>query len=508
MGGGPVRPGNGTVYPGSHPLTKCGWSGQGLRSALRERRLRGRDRRGRQRLNLVRRRTGFERVLNRIGGPGGPAMTFAVAALVSYGMIEWFARPTEAAPAPAAFEAVHLGPALPEDARLLLAVVDPEPAGPELEVPGNDDSIQVLTGHIPSGSTLSASLEAQGIASVTVDAIVDSLRPLFDFRRAHPGDLYTLVRDQEGNLLSFEYHRGRSDVYRLRTGDDGTLSPGHEEVPLERRVVRLSGVVESSLFDTMVALGEDGELVNSVADVFAWDIDFSKETQPGDDFRIVFEKYFDRTGFVRYGMILAAQYRSRGQKYLAVYFEEEDGYGDYFRPDGTSVRRSFLRAPLRYRRISSRYTKSRLHPILKVRRPHEGVDYAAPVGTPVWSVADGKVIFKGWSGGFGRLVKVRHNNGYVSYYGHLSAYADGLRVGERVRQKEVVGFVGATGLATGPHLDYRLKVKGRFVDPLRIQLPDGEPISVRDWGRFVSVRDRRVAELSFASSALPLSASR
>jgi murein DD-endopeptidase MepM/ murein hydrolase activator NlpD len=247
-------------------------------------------------------------------------------------------------------------------------------------------------------------------------------------------------------------------------------------------------------------------LVNILADIFVWDFDFSSQTRPGDEFRIVYEKYYDREGFVRYGTILAAQYRAESRDMIAVYFEDDSGYGDYFTPAGNSVRRTFLRAPVQYSRISSRYSHSRLHPILKVRRPHHGIDYAAPTGTPTLAVADGEVTFKGVNGGFGRLVKVRHNNGYVSYYGHLSRYGAGLRVGTRVAQKQVVGYVGSSGLATGPHLDYRLKIDGRFVDPLRVKFPKGDPIPVQSAERFQSVLAQRMRELNAAQPALVLQA--
>jgi murein DD-endopeptidase MepM/ murein hydrolase activator NlpD len=162
------------------------------------------------------------------------------------------------------------------------------------------------------------------------------------------------------------------------------------------------------------------------------------------------------------------------------------------------VRRAFLKAPLKFTRISSRYTKARLHPVLRVRRPHEGVDYAAPVGTPVWAVAKGQVIFSGWSGGFGRLVKIKHTNGVVSYYGHLSRYARGLRVGQSVDQKQLIGYVGMSGLATGPHLDFRLQKNGRFMDPLNVRMDMGEPVPARALPRFEQVRDMRLAELRAA----------
>jgi murein DD-endopeptidase MepM/ murein hydrolase activator NlpD len=387
------------------------------------------------------------------------------------------------------------GPELPSE--MTLADVDAPHVKPA--------TMRVMTGHIPRASTLADALGGQGVAVQTVDRISRTLRPLFDFRRAQPGDFYALIQDESGEILSFEYQRGRRIVYRLERDEQG-LRAVRSELPLERRVVRLAGVIDRSLFETVLELGEGAGLTEKYADVFIWDIDFSSQTRPGDEFRMVFEKFYDREGFVRYGNILAAHYRSGKREFIALYFEDKDGYADYYTPDGNSVRRTFLRAPVNYTHISSRYSKSRLHPILKVRRPHEGIDYAAPKGTAVWAVADGEVVFKSWEGGFGRLLKVRHNNGYISYYGHLSAYAEGITVGSRVQQKQVIGRVGQTGLATGPHLDYRLKLGGRFVDPLKVKFPTGRPVTVIAQPRFAQMRDLRLAELLEVSPALVLEA--
>ena len=367
-------------------------------------------------------------------------------------------------------------------------------------------TLDVVTGNVPRGGTIAAELGAHGIRPGQAYEIAAAMRPVFDFRNARPGDFFALVRNDENEVLSFEYRRGRSDIYRVERHQDGHYVASHQRAPLERRVVQLGGVIETSLFEALVDLGEHPELVNILADIFVWDFDFSSQTRPGDEFRIVYEKYYDREGFVRYGTILAAQYRAESRDMIAVYFEDDSGYGDYFTPAGNSVRRTFLRAPVQYSRISSRYSHSRLHPILKVRRPHHGIDYAAPTGTPTLAVADGEVTFKGVNGGFGRLVKVRHNNGYVSYYGHLSRYGAGLRVGTRVAQKQVVGYVGSSGLATGPHLDYRLKIDGRFVDPLRVKFPKGDPIPVQSAERFQSVLAQRMRELNAAQPALVLQA--
>ncbi len=369
-----------------------------------------------------------------------------------------------------------------------------------------DSSLTIATGRVPKRGTLAGALRGAGVDPVLVDQVARGLRPIFDFRRARPGDFYALIRDESGTLLSFEYQRGRGEVYRLDRDPSGALVAKRELAPLDRRVLQLGGLVKGSLFASLTELGERAELVHAFTDIFLWDFDFSTQTRPGDEFRLVFEKYFDKDGFVRYGRVLAAEYRSAKKNFVAVWFEDENGRGDYFTPDGNSVRRAFLKAPVKFTRISSRYTKARLHPILRIRRPHEGVDYAAPVGTPVWSVANGKVIYVGWNGGFGRLIKIKHSNGYISYYGHLSRYAKNLRVGQSVSQKQLIGYVGKTGLATGPHLDFRLQKNGRFFDPLTVKFDMGEPIAPRSRTRFNQVMEMRMAELRAAEPAAALDA--
>ncbi|MEE9278916.1 MAG: peptidoglycan DD-metalloendopeptidase family protein [Myxococcota bacterium] len=383
-----------------------------------------------------------------------------------------------------------------------VAAIAPEPAR---ALPPPQPTLNVVTGRVRRGGTMSGALEANRVSPALIYRIANTIRPLFDFRRSQPGDFYSLIQDGAGELLSFEYHRGRRTIYRVEA-QDGRLVASKNEAPLERRVIQVGGMIARSLAESMRRLGERSDLVQGFADLFVWDLDFSRETRPGDEFRLVVEKLYDREGFVEYGRILAAEYRNAQREFVALFYEDGDGHAGYFTPEGNSLRRRFLRAPVSYTRISARYSKSRLHPILKVRRAHEGVDYAAPVGTPVWAVADGEVIFMGRSGGFGRLIKVRHNNGYVSYYGHLSRYAKSLRVQQRVRQKQVIGFVGSTGLATGPHLDYRLRIGGRYVDPLKVKFPKGNAIREAERQRFNEVRERRLAELRQAAPSLVLEA--
>ncbi|MEE8314652.1 MAG: peptidoglycan DD-metalloendopeptidase family protein [Myxococcota bacterium] len=435
----------------------------------------------------------------------GPKWTslgwFAVCALISYAVFDGSPR------TPASVESVQAvgEPKVRVPIANAVATELPDVAAAPRIGPPSRSTLNVVTGRVPRGGTLSGALFGNLVSPPLIYRIADSIRPLFDFRRAQPGDFYSLIQDEKGQFLSFEYHRGRRTIYRVESRG-GEMVATVNEVPLERRVVQLGGMIARSLSDSMRQLGERSDLVQDFADLFVWDLDFSRESRPGDEFRMVFEKYYDREGFVEYGRILAAEYRAAKRDFVAVLFEDDNGRTDYFTPDGNSLQRTFLRAPVSYTRISSRYSKSRLHPTLKVRRPHEGVDYAAPVGTPVWAVADGEVIFKGRSGGFGRLIKLRHNNGYVSYYGHLSRYAKSLKVRQRVHQKQVIGFVGSTGLATGPHLDYRLRIGGRYVDPLKVQFPQGQPVSDLERRRFDEVKERRLTELRQASPSLVLEA--
>jgi murein DD-endopeptidase MepM/ murein hydrolase activator NlpD len=222
--------------------------------------------------------------------------------------------------------------------------------------------------------------------------------------------------------------------------------------------------------------------------------------RPGDGFRILYERlYFvDENGhesYLRPGRILAAHYDGAAGSHSAVYFENQPGQGGYYHPDGSSVQRQFLQAPLRYARISSRYSQARHHPILRITRPHQGIDYAAPAGTPIWAVADGRVIYKGYAGGFGNLVKIRHSRGYVSYYGHLSRFGSGLKVGQRVRQKQVIGYVGSTGLSTGPHVCFRIAQDGRYFDPDKLHTPSGDSILAQRRPEFLASRDELLARL-------------
>lgn len=358
---------------------------------------------------------------------------------------------------------------------------------------------RIVTGSLARGETLAESLQIRGISADRIHVIAREMAPVLDFRYAKPGDSYRLVLTPEGEVESFRYERSAAEHYELVRDGDGFLAKQHAPEIVRQRV-RIAGLISTSLYAAIAQLGESRELAEDFAEIFAWDIDFSRGARRGDEFSILYERLYvrdeqGRESYLRPGQILAARYTSEADDYRAVYFEPAPGHGGYYRPDGEPMERQFLKAPLEYKRISSNYTNSRFHPILKIRRPHQGIDYAAPYGTPVWSVANGEVIWKGYQGGFGNLVKVRHVNGYVSYYAHLSRFAQGLRVGQRLNQKQVIGYVGSTGLSTGPHLCFRLAKEGSYVNPALLHAARGEPLPSRARERFAAHSDELLAAL-------------
>jgi murein DD-endopeptidase MepM/ murein hydrolase activator NlpD len=336
---------------------------------------------------------------------------------------------------------------------------------------GDDRDLTVVRGTISRNDTLASALEGL-LSPAGVYHLVEAARPIHDLARLTVGRPFGLALGPDGLLRAFTY--GIDDLRLLRVvrrGDQLTADLVTRDYDTRTAVV--SGRIESSLFVAVEEVGERDQLALDLADIFAWDVDFNTEIRRGDSFRVAVEKQSLGGELVRYGRILAAEFR-RGDRVLrALRHEGPSGVG-YYDPDGRPLRKAFLRSPLRFTRISSRFSLSRLHPILHVRRAHLGVDYAAPAGTPVSAAADGVVVFTGWQGGYGRTVRLRHANGFETLYGHLSRIT--VRRGQRVAQGDRVGAVGSSGLATGPHLDYRMRRDGRFVDPLRIQSPPAAPL--------------------------------
>ena len=360
--------------------------------------------------------------------------------------------------------------------------------------------LQISEGELGRGETLARALDQQGVSPELIHEITTSLAPHFDFRSAQPGHRFRIARNPQGELVDFEYLTAPHTGWRLeRSGDHFEVT--RREARLTPHTARIAGLVSTTLYGAIADLGEDGQLAHDFADVFAWDIDFHRAIREGDAFEILYERLYrtepdGRETYTGPGRILAARYDGAAGHHEAVYFETVQGRGGYYHPDGSSVEGQFLMSPVWQGRVTSPYSNARLHPILNITRPHHGIDYAAPAGTPVWAVADGVVTYRGYAGDFGNLVKIRHRTGIESFYGHLSRFSKDLRVGQTVRQKQVIGYVGSTGLATGPHVCFRLTKGGNYVNPATVRgLATREPVPTSLRSRFQAARDMLLAEL-------------
>lgn len=291
-----------------------------------------------------------------------------------------------------------------------------------------------------------------------------------------PGRTIRAVTTEDGILQSLTYlntNGRRLQVLRDQSGFSAT-----EEVPqTEQWVMQGSGEIESSLFAATDVAGIPDRVAVQLAEIFSSDVDFHRDLRRGDRFSVVYEALAADGEMVGFGRVLAAEFVNQGNAYRAVFFGDDEGRNGYYTPDGRNMRKAFLRSPIEFSRVTSGFSRSRFHPVLKTWRAHKGIDYGAPSGTRVRATADGVVTFVGGKGGYGKTVTVRHPNGYTTLYAHLSGFAEGLRRGRRVAQGEVIGFVGRTGLATGPHLHYEFHVNGVHQNPMRLAMPPGPPIT-------------------------------
>jgi murein DD-endopeptidase MepM/ murein hydrolase activator NlpD len=354
--------------------------------------------------------------------------------------------------------------------------------------------VQFTKSKLPSGRTFAAFLGALGIDSPTASRMVASAQPVFDMRHLRAGNELSIGRSVLGELREIRYSIEPGRVLSIAPSGNEFHST-IETVPSHTDEVGVTGKVDGSLFQAVADAGEKPELTMRIADIFAFDLDFYTDPRPGDTFRVVVEKKILANGeLASYGRILAAEYNNGGRSYRAILFRGPTGVATYYKPDGTSMKKAFLHSPLKFAApITSHFSMSRYHPILKQYRPHLGIDYGAPTGTPVQTIGDGKVIFAGPKGGDGNLVKVQHSNGYTTYYMHLSRIL--VHNGERVQQGDRIGLVGMTGLATGPHLDFRIELHGQFLNFERLPLPPSDPISKRDFAQFAAERDHALAEM-------------
>ncbi len=374
-------------------------------------------------------------------------------------------------------------------------------AGPDLYLAPDT---RVIEDQVPRNATLAGLLASHDMAGDVAYAFVEAMRPVFDPRRLRSGHSYKLVYGPDGRFRRFEYHIDEDQFLQV-VSQPGPV-PMFEAVLVdyekELEQVAMRGEIDrehNSLFAAIAAGGSDIQIAMATAGVFSGEIDFNNDLRLGDSFAVLYERYVRDRVHVTYGDVLAAAFHNDGRDLYAFRFQVPGEAPSYFDGDGRSMKRQFLRSPLPFEpRVTSRFSYRRMHPILGTARAHLGVDYGAPTGTRVIAVSNGTVVSAAPSGSSGNMVRLRHTNGYETYYLHLSRFARGMRPGVRVIQGQVIGYVGSTGLATGPHLDYRMRKNGTFVNPLieHRKLPPGDPVPPDQLVAFREVRDRALALLS------------
>lgn len=360
---------------------------------------------------------------------------------------------------------------IPPEPAVAMTRIGPVDAADPAPAPARFTSVAV---RLQKNQTLNQALFSLRLAAAEVNEVVEALRGHFPFRKARPGDQLRLERTAEGDLHRFTYRQGAADEWVVERLPDGTLESAKRPVELTTEVARVAVTIESSLYESLARAEEDPGLAVLAADVLAWDVDFYQDVRSGDRMRILVEKVYADGKLLRYGEVLAAEYDgvATGRKRLFRY-TDATGQTSYFDDDGVSARRGFLKSPLKYAHITSSFGRRR-HPVLGYTRAHEGVDYGAPTGTPIWAVGEGAVRQAGWKGGCGKAVVLKHRNGLETIYCHLSRVA--VSAGKQVSQKQIIGYVGSTGLSTGPHLHFAVKSGGRYVNPLQLKVPRDSPL--------------------------------
>lgn len=345
------------------------------------------------------------------------------------------------------------------------------------------DSMYVEEGEIGSGQFLSTLLCPKGVSPQVVDHIARNEQDVFDVRKMRAGNRYSLLMTNDSLMTPlfwiYEIDYKNTAVFSLTD----SLTAWRIERDIVTRIERTSGTITSSLWNAIVQNGGDPALAVKLSDIYAWTIDFFG-IQDGDAFEAFYEHNFVEDQPVGLGRVLFCNFIHIGDTICAVAFEQ-NGKVEYFNEEGENLRKAFLKAPLNYSRISSKFSNSRYHPVLKYYRPHHGVDYAAPAGTPVYSIGDGVVVTKAYqSGGAGNYLKIKHNDTYTTSYMHLKGFAKDIKQGSRVKQGQLIGYVGSTGVSTGPHLDFRVFKNGTPIDPLKMDSPPAEPVQKSDKDRF------------------------
>ncbi|MBR4137674.1 MAG: peptidoglycan DD-metalloendopeptidase family protein [Bacteroidales bacterium] len=347
------------------------------------------------------------------------------------------------------------------------------------------DSLDVMEGSVKKNEFLANILSREGVNYGVIDNIGRNKKSVFDVRKIKVGNKYVFLKTRDSipaaKYWIYEIDRTNYAVFQLTD----SLAAWRGEKEVLTKIEHVGVEISSSLWNAMADAGCSPDLILELSDIYAWTIDFFG-IQPGDSCKVVFEEKYIAGDTVPYGIgnVLASYFKNKGEGKYAFSFEQ-DGRKEYFDENGDNMRKAFLKAPLNYRRISSKFSNGRMHPVYHVVRPHHGVDYAAPVGTPVQSIGDGTVIAKGWDKkGGGNYLKVKHNSTYTTTYMHLKGFAKGISQGCKVKQGQTIGFVGSTGASTGPHLDFRLQKNGTYIDPLKFKSPSAEPVKKENMERY------------------------
>ncbi len=359
------------------------------------------------------------------------------------------------------------------------------------------DSFRIETKKIKWGQNLAYILHKKtNLNNTDVNRLINNTSEVFDLRKIKAGAKYKLYFDRNDSAKYLVYNHSKIDflIYNL---DSVNVKLYSKPIRTERQ--KRSGKIESSLWNAMVHNNINPVVAGELSDIYAWTIDFFG-LQKGDKFTVIYDEEFADSTSIGVSKVYGAVFEHNGEKHFAINFEQ-DSTESFWDEKGNSLRKAFLKSPLKFSRVSSKFSRRRFHPILKIYRPHSGVDYAAPTGTPVYSIGDGKVITKRYSKSAGYYVKIKHNSVYITQYNHFSKFAKGIKVGQRVKQGQIIGYVGATGYATGPHLDFRIFKSGKAIDPLKVKAPPVKPIKETYQEAFNTKKDKIINELDETVSA-------
>jgi murein DD-endopeptidase MepM/ murein hydrolase activator NlpD len=378
--------------------------------------------------------------------------------------------------------------------RSLRASSQPDPLYRSLdEGSATDSSPKTVDLALRRGDTLQGALLRHGLTFTAASDLIEQLKSFYDPKKMRAGDTFRLLLDQGNGIQGLE-HSADGAIVRVLSTENGWIAK-RQEIPFVRGSKVVRGNIRGSLFEDGVDAGLSPPQIHELVNLFEYDIDFFSDLRRGDDFSVIFEEKQYANGQREKGRLLAAEIQAGGSPYQIFYYKGKKQKGSYYDNRGEALIKAFLRAPLNYRRISSPFRINRRHPIFRTVRPHQAIDYAAPTGTPVVAIGDGQVTFSGTRGGYGRMVEIRHNDGYVSRYAHFSKIPKEIRVGKSISRGEVVGYVGQTGHATGPHLHFEMLKKGRKINFLDLKLASADRLTGSELQEFLAMRDKKLALL-------------